>query len=89
MSSITLKDVPEALLVRLRAAAVRDRRSLNQQALMLIEGGLALSETVEERATRQIAVWRSLAGQWVSHPDAADEVDSIFAARSAGRDVDL
>jgi plasmid stability protein len=89
MSSITLKDVPEELLVRLRTAAARDRRSLNQEAIVLIEGGLAARETAEERAHRQVTAWRSLAGGWASDAAFEDEVASLYAARTAGRDVDL
>lgn len=89
MSSITLKDVPEELLVRLRNAAARERRSLNQEALVLIEGGLTALETAEERAQRQITAWRSLAGRWVSEAAFEDEVAAIYAARSPGRDVTL
>jgi hypothetical protein len=89
MSSITLKDVPEELLVRLRAAAARERRSLNQQALVLIEGGLAARETAEERARRQVEAWRALAGAWVSDRPFEDEVAELYAARTAGRDVAL
>ena len=89
MSSITLKDVPEELLVRLRAAAARERRSLNQQALVLIEGGLAARETAEERARRQVEAWRALAGAWVSDRPFDDEVAELYAARTAGRDVAL
>lgn len=89
MSSITLKDVPEELLVRLRAAAARDRRSLNQEALVLIEGGLAFRETAEERAKQQVERWRALAGSWVSETSFEADVSDIYAARSAGRDVDL
>ena len=89
MSSITLKDVPEELLVRLRSAAARERRSLNQEALILIEGGLAARETAEERAHRQVAAWRALAGAWVSDRVFEDEVADLYAARTAGRDVDL
>lgn len=89
MSSITLKDVPEELLVRLRAAAARERRSLNQQALVLIEGGLAARETAEERARRQVDAWRALAGAWVSDRPFDDEVADLYAARTAGRDVAL
>jgi hypothetical protein len=89
MSSITLTDVPEALLVRLRAAAVRERRSLNQEALVLLEGGLAARETAEERAHRQVEAWRALAGGWVSEQAFDDEVGDIYAARTPGRDVDL
>lgn len=89
MPSITLKDVPEELLIRLRAAAARERRSLNQEALVLIEGGLAARETAEERAHRQLEAWRALAGAWVSDRAFGDEVADLYAARSAGRDLDL
>lgn len=89
MSSITLKDVPEELLSRLRTAAARERRSLNQEALVLIEGGLAAREPAGERAQRQVQAWRSLAGGWVSDRELVDEVEEMYAARSAGRDVDL
>lgn len=89
MSSITLKDVPEELLARLRAAARRERRSLNQEALVLIEGGLAARETAAERAHRQVEAWRALAGGWVSERAFEDEVADLYAARTAGRDVDL
>ena len=89
MSSITLKDVPEELLIRLRAAAALERRSLNQEALVLIEGGLAARETAEERAQRQVHAWRALAGAWVSDRAFDDEVADLYAARTAGRDLDL
>jgi len=89
MSSITLKDVPEELLVRLRSAAARERRSLNQEALVLIEGGLAARETTEERAHRQVEAWKALAGTWVSDRRFDDEVADLYAARTPGRNVDL
>jgi hypothetical protein len=89
MPSITLKDVPEELLVRLRTAAAHERRSLNQEALVLIEGGLAARESVEERAERQVRAWRALAGSWVSDRPFDDEVADVYAARTAGRDIEL
>ncbi len=89
MPSITLKDVPEALLVRLRSAAARDRRSLNQEALVLIEEGLAARESAEERGHRQMEAWRALAGTWASDRSFDDEVAHLYATRSVGRDLDL
>jgi plasmid stability protein len=89
MPSITLKDVPEELLIRLRTAAARQRRSLNQEAIVLLEGGLAAQETAEERAQRQLAAWQSLAGGWASDGAFEDEVATLYAGRTAGRDVDL
>ena len=89
MSSITLKDVPDELLRRLRAAAARERRSLNQEALVLLEGGLAARETAEERANAQVAAWRSLAGTWSSDQAFEDEVADLYTARTSGGDLDL
>ncbi len=43
--SMTLKGIPESLLSRLREEADRERRSLNQQAILLLERAL-------ERPTR-------------------------------------
>jgi plasmid stability protein len=86
--SITLKDVPEELLARLRAAAARERRSLNQEALVLIEGGLGALETAPERARRQVEAWRAIAGSWASERTLDDEITDIYAARTASRDVD-
>lgn len=88
MSSITLKDVPEELLARLRAAAARERRSINQEALVLIEGGLGALESAEDRARRQVEAWRALAGGWTSDQTFEDEVSGLYAARTPGRDVD-
>jgi hypothetical protein len=81
MPSITLEDVPVELLVRLRAAAARARRSLNQQALVLLEAGLGDPETEVERAERQLEQWRKLAGTWKSDEAFEDEVSAIYASR--------
>jgi len=89
MPSITLKDVPEDVLVRLRRAAARARRSMNQEALVLIEGGLTAGESDEERAQRQLEAWRRIAGTWRSAETFEEEIEAIYSARTAGRDVDL
>ncbi|MCK6527160.1 hypothetical protein L6R50_06205 [Myxococcota bacterium] len=93
MASLTLKDLPDDLLERLRRAARRDRRSLAQQVLYLIEGGLAAGErsegTASSEAEEQVARWRELAGRWTSDQSFDDEVDRIRAARTEGRSVTL
>lgn len=89
MRSLTLKDVPDALLERLRALAALERRSLLQQALVLIEEGVARHEAAPARAQRQVDAWRGLAGRWASDQDVDSEVRDLLEARTAGRDVDL
>lgn len=45
------------------------------------------SEAMRERAA-QVDAWRRLAGQWQSERP-AEELDAIYAARTAGRKVEL
>lgn len=86
MPSLTLKDIPPKLLTRLRSAAARERRSLNQEVILLVERGLAERETAEERAARQVAAWRDLAGSWKSSEPFAAEVGALYDARTVSDD---
>ncbi len=40
MASLTLKSIPETLLAQLRSLAEKERRSLNQQTILLLEQAL-------------------------------------------------
>jgi hypothetical protein len=91
MASLTLKNVPNGLLERLRKLAQQQRRSVTQQALFLIEGGLSKTEAAatEQAALTQLAVWRELAGRWESDRAAQEEIDDVYDARTTGREVGL
>jgi len=73
-------------LSEIRAAAERDRRSLTQEIIHLLEAGLRGRPKTNLRpdVTAQVAAWRALAGQWASDVDAATEASRIAAARSRG-----
>lgn len=87
MPSLTLKNLPAELLERLRERAEEERRSLNQQAIHILER--ALHDQAYAEAEAQAAEWRALGGSWGSDLDTPEEIASIYAARSAGRVVDL
>jgi len=53
MASITLKGIPEEVKDRLEDLADRERRSLNQQAILLLERALAEEPMGFERAYRR------------------------------------
>jgi len=95
MASITIKEVPDMLLERLRRRAREDKRSMNREAIYLLDlalAGQAVDQDLEGRkrdVESQIPAWRRLAGQWDSDLDIADEIERIYAARSVGRRVDL
>ena len=92
MPSITLKNVPEELLERLRLRARQERRSLSQEALHLLERALADQDEPSQRALdrhmeAQLLAWRELSGRWVSQGTVEEEIAGIYAARSPGRPV--
>jgi plasmid stability protein len=90
MASLTLKNVPEPTLTRLRDRAREERRSLNQQALHLLEEALRMEGSpAESRMRAQVESWRALAGRWRSNRPVREEIAKIYAVRTKGRNVDL
>lgn len=92
MASLTLKNLPDELLAALRAAAERDRRSVTQEIIHLLDIALRGGQRPAIRAAdteAQVAVWRKLAGQWKSDVDPATESKRIMERRTKGREVDL
>lgn len=95
MASITIKNIPDSLLERLRARAAEEKRSMNKEAVHLLE--LALNGAIADRESSelgrlveaQVGAWRRLAGRWESDKEAAREIEEIYGARSRGRSVEL
>jgi len=88
MASVTIKNVPEKLLGRLRRRARDERRSLNKQIIHLLEWSLEQGsgpDDVRVDARRQVEAWRKLAGRWRSDLTAQEEIRSIRKARTPAR----
>jgi len=85
MPTLTLRDVPSEVLKRLRRRAAEERRSLNQEAIHLLD--LALRAEMLSPAA-QADAWMRLA-RWKSSKSAKQEIAEIYAARTLGRPVKL
>ena len=91
MSSITIKNIPEDLLARVRARANAEHRSVNKEFIQLVETALQgeQAQTIaREQRDQQLADWAELSGNWASD-DVAAETEALYAARSQGRNVAL
>ena len=91
MKSITIKNIPEQLLARVRERASAENRSVNKEFIQLVEAALQGEQAgavAREQAAQQVAAWSNLSGKWACE-DAAAETATIYAARSHGRDVAL
>lgn len=92
MPSITVRDLPEELLARIRLLSARERRSMNSEILVLIERGLDrhLDDKglpSEISATTQVGIWELLAGQWRDRRSTPEIVRDIYESRTVGREV--
>ena len=82
MTTLTLKQVPDSLLERLRAEAHRQRRSVNQQALFLLEQTLQQS-----RPSFGAALARFIEEEGPPRPELADALEGL-RSRERGRKVE-
>lgn len=87
MASLTIKNLPDSVLRDLRRAAERDRRSLTQEIIYLLDVALRGRSRATTANETQLTAWRELAGKWESE-DAGD-ADRIAKRRTPGREVDL
>jgi plasmid stability protein len=56
MTSVTIKDIPDELMERLRRRAAKDHRSLNKEAVHLLEAALSGLVPTDDAAHRKAAV---------------------------------
>ena len=94
MASVTIKDLPDDLLARLRERAAADKRSLNREVLHLLDTALSGAREAdlvrhERQARDHVRLWSALAGRWQSNRDTASEIKNVYARRTKGRAVNL
>ena len=96
MSGLTVRNIPDHVLTRVRKLSVIERRSLNNEILVLLDAGLAQEERTERRSPTsgvdvpaQIRMWETLCGSWQDERSADEITTDIVHCRTAGREVDL
>ena len=95
MKSITLRNIPDELLDRLRTLSIIEKRSLNNEILIVLEKGLKRESenktNFKDHLTRdtQIKIWQNLCGQWKDNRSTDEIIRDIIGGRSEGRSIDL
>ena len=96
MATLTIRDIPEDVLDRIRMLSERERRSLNKEFLVVVEDGLRTHSTELDRSRDagvsphlQAALWRDIAGKWEDERTTAEIVADLRRARTPGREVSL
>jgi plasmid stability protein len=95
MASLTLRDLPDDIMATIRILSEREKRSLNEEFLVIVREGLeshlALGRANGRLASAetQAAVWSALAGRWVDRRSTRQIVNDIRQSRTPGRKVRL
>ncbi len=95
MASITVRNIPQELLDKLKTRSSIERRSLNNEILVVLERGTY--REYEERIHRQKylsrstqkELWESLLGSWEDSRSTEEIIKDIYSHRTTGRDVKL
>jgi len=94
MPDLTVRNIPESLMSRIRILAETERRSVNNEILVLLETGI--DEEIESGGTGrtasvevQLALWEQLCGKWEDERPASEIVRDIMEHRTLGREVAL
>ncbi len=82
MASLTLKGLPDDLLNRLRTLATEERRSLNQQTILLLE------QALQQQRLSFTDAYESFRRTYGPSPLDEDDLSALRSS-SAGRKVNL
>lgn len=96
MANLTVRDIPDDVLEKLRILSKTDRRSLNSEMLHVIEAGLGYlvnrrdaSVMVAVSKETQLTIWENLSGQWRDDTSFEEAASDIYSSRTEGREVSL
>jgi len=93
MINLTIRNIPEDVIKKVKALSVIERRSLNCELLMLIEKGLDREMASRGRLPvsreAQVRLWEELAGTWKDSRSTKNIIAAIYDDRTVGRDVTL
>lgn len=89
MVSLTLRNIPQSLLERVRHFARGERRSLNSELLVLLEEGVVGRNDLQSRSNGELPVirvrthlWNELCGGWQGGGSITSMIEEVLSFRS-------
>lgn len=93
--NITIRNIPDEVIERIRTLSQMEKRSLNNELLIVLERGIEQeahhSFDVKKNISKevQMKIWDKLAKAWEDDRSTQEIVDEIYEARTLGREVVL
>jgi len=96
MANITVRNIPENVFSQIKQLSTRERRSINNEILVVLESGLAyeannIYKTNKETIPKelQLKIWNNLSGKWIDDRTTEQIKENIINTRTLGRDINL
>ena len=96
MANITVRNIPEDVFSKIKKLSTLERRSINNEILIVLESGLAnktennfkvMNESIPQEL--QIRIWDDLSGKWEDTRTTEQIKDDIINSRTLGRNISL
>jgi plasmid stability protein len=95
MKNLTIRNIPDELLEKIKVLSKAERRSLNSEILIILEKGLnkELNSSANSKSNiskeLQVEIWKTLAAKWEDDRSTEEIIKDIYDNRTMGRDVEL
>ena len=93
MTNLTVRNIPDNLITKIKTLSKIDRRSINSEILVILEKGLSNIITKKNKnkisKETQVAIWEELCGKWEDSRTTKKIIDDIVSSRTLGRKVEL
>jgi plasmid stability protein len=95
MVNITIRNIPDDVFSIIKKLSDLERRSINNELLIIIEKGTAslmenkINENKIISKVSQINLWRNLSGKWEDTRTSEEIIKDIYDSRTLGREFDL
>lgn len=93
--NLTIRNIPDEIINKIRTLSQIERRSLNNEILIVLERGLYEKQGhlfgIKRNMTKelQVNIWRGLAAKWEDDRSSQEIINDIYEHRTMGRNVEL
>ncbi len=95
MANITIRNIPDDVFSKIKKLSDIERRSINNQLLIIIERGTAEMMERKKRENKnipksiQISLWKNMSGTWKDDRSTKEIINDIYKNRTIGREIEL
>ena len=95
MANITIRNIPDDVYEKIKKISSLEKRSLNNELLVIIEKGTDSEIKNIQKSKRnipksiQLKLWKNLSGVWEDNRTTDEIIEDIYDNRTGGREINL